>query len=393
FMHIEIDQRNDPAGNEDLAQYLLGVLADVRAAVTDWRPMRDRVAELVESGLDGPDAQEVTEARDFLNWLAEDHFTFLGWRSFHFAEDGSIGTITGSGLGILRDPTTRMFDEARALAVMPPEVRDFVRRPNLLLITKSNRTATVHRPVPMDIIGLKRFDGGGRVVGLEAILGLFAATAYTLSPTLIPVLRRKVERVIARTGFLPDSHDGKALLHIIESYPRDEVFQMSEDALFEAVLGILHLQERQRVALFLRHDEFDRFISCLVYVPRDRYDTRLRHAFRAILEQSFNGHLATFSTEVGNAPLARIHFIIHIDPDAIPDYRRQDIEARLAEAARSWMDRVQETLIAVHGEEHGLHLARRYAEAFPASYGETTGIRAAAFDIGRIEAVLAGSGL
>jgi glutamate dehydrogenase len=400
FMHIEID-RQAAAATECLAGRLTAVLADVRAAVDDWPALRERLAQVLAE-LDTPppglDDGEAAEARDFLRWLYDDHFTLLGVRDFAFGEvcaDGTcdIGVDGQSGLGLLRESSLRVFDEGRDLSEMPPEVGAFLRRPSLLLLAKADRVSTVHRSVPMDIVGVKRYDASGRVIGMHAIVGLFTAAAYTRPPMMIPVLRRKVERIIARAGFPPNSHDGRALQAILENYPRDELFQADEGVLFDIALGILRLQERQRVAVFLRRDEFERFVSALVYIPRDRYDTRLRLQVQAVLEDAFAGHVTTWYAQVADSPLARLHLIVKTENEHLPEVDPAALEQRLAEAARSWIDRLQEVLVEEHGEDRGLALYRRWGRCFPASYTESAGPRTALFDIERIEAAADGVAL
>ena len=241
----------------------------------------------------------------------------------------------------------------------------------------------------MDTVGVKRFDAEGRVIGEHLFVGLFTSSAYSRSPREIPILRRKVEACIERAGFDPASHDGKALLHILEGFPRDELFQMSPDELFETALGILHLQERQRIALFVRRDPFERFISCLVYLPRDRLTTELRLRIQEILAEAYHGKLSAFYTQVTDDKLARLHIVIDTTPGAIPDVDQAELEARLVEVGRSWTDHLQEALIETHGEEQGLVLLRRYANAFPLSYRERFPAQAAVLDIQHAEAVLA----
>src|SRR5262249_45788596 len=213
-------------------------------------------------------------------------------------------------------------------------------------------------------------------------------SAYARSPRDIPLLRRKVEDCIARAGFEPASHDGKALIHILDSFPRDELFQMSPDELFETALGILHLQERQRIALFSRRDPFARFASCSVYLPRARLTTELRLRLQDILARAFGGKISAFYTQVTDASLARLHIVIETTPGAIPDVDQGELEAELVEAGRSWTDRFEEALIDAHGEEKGLGKFRRYAAAFPLGYRERFSAEAAVFDMERAEEAL-----
>ena len=388
LMHIEIDRQ--PAERYALIeQTLAGVLADVRAAVEDWRPMRGRTDQILSDlseDLPNLPIQELTEARDFLAWLLDDHFTFLGCRTFRF-EGESISVEEGSGLGLLRDAGVRIFDEERDLSAMPPEVKAFLRRPSMLLLAKADRASSVHRPVLMDIVGIKRLDKKGKVIGMHVLAGLYAAAAYTRPPALIPLLRRKVQNVVERAGFRADSHDGRALQVILENYPRDELMQAGEEVLFDTALAILRLQERQKVALFLRRDEFGRFVSALVFIPRDRYDTSLRLQIVELLEASIGGKVVAWYTQVADNPLARLHFIIRVGKGMGRDVDPLALEARLAEAARSWSDRLQEVLVDEHGEDKGLALYRRWGRAFSPAYRDTYNPRTALVDLDRIEAM------
>ncbi|ARJ66485.1 NAD-glutamate dehydrogenase [Magnetospirillum sp. ME-1] len=389
-MHVEID-RQTAAIQADLAASLADVLGQVRRAVADWRRMLDTlwagVTEFEATTAKVP-ADEKQEALAFLEWLADNHFTFLGYRRFDLAK--GVAADPASGLGILSDPEAHVFDDTLTLAAMPAELRAFVQRPDPLMVTKSARHAVIHRPVRMDIIGLKQFDAKGKVVGLHAFLGLFTSAAYNDRPAQIPLLRRKIARVEARAGFNKSGHDAKALTNILETYPRDELFQVSEDALFETSIGILHLQDRQRVAVFLRNDEFQRFVSCLVFVPRDRYDTPLRLSITAMLEEAVGGTLDAFYTQVADLPLARLHFIIRTTPGHLPKVDCQALEIRIADAARTWHEHLQDALIQTHGEAGGLALSRRWGKGFPASYRESHSALAAVGDVARIQAASGG---
>ncbi|MGH6941295.1 NAD-glutamate dehydrogenase [Hypericibacter sp.] len=394
YMQIRISEQSAPETLEQIKQGLESILAEVRVTVRDWPAMRTRIEqitkELGQSKLPLP-KDEVSEAHDFLAWVAEDHFTFLGYREYDFSGEGDNATLTvkaGSGLGILSDDNYSVFDRQKNFERMPAEVRAFMRQPQLLAIMKSNKRATVHRPVHMDTIGIKRFDAEGNPAGEQLFIGLFTSITYNKSPREIPLLRRKVERVIARAGFEPNSHDGKALLHILESHPRDELFQATDDELFEIALGILHLQERQRVALFLRKDPFERFVSCLIYVPRDRFTTELRLRMQDIVAKAFNGRISAFYTQMTDAALSRLQLIVATTPGSVPDVDTGELEAKLVEAGRSWADSLQEALVDARGEEQGLLLLRRYANAFSTGYRERFDAHGAVLDIGLIEKAL-----
>ncbi len=392
WMQIAISREADPASLARLAQMLTGAVADVRAAVTDWQAMRDVLREardeLAAAPPPVPPAQR-SEAQDFLRWLADDNFTFLGYREYVF--EGAAEPARPA-LGLLRDPDYPVFGGLRNLSALPSDVQDFVRRRELLVVTKSNRRATVHRTAHMDAVGVRRFAASGEVVGVRLFLGLFTSLAYSRSPRSIPLLRLKVRRVVERAGFSPTSHDGKALLHILESLPREELFQGDEDWLYDTAIGILNLQERQRIALFVRRDPLERFVSCLVYAPRERYDTALRQRFGAILAEAFAGRLSAFYTHLDESVLARIQFIIRTTRGAVPAVDVAALEGRLAEAGRSWSDRLEEAAAAAFGEAEAR--ARLHAlQAFPVAYQARTDAAQAVADLPRIEAVLAGSPL
>ncbi|NFV78527.1 NAD-glutamate dehydrogenase [Magnetospirillum aberrantis] len=392
LMHVEID-RQDAEGKAALLEQLTHTLGQARAAVVDWQAMRERI-RAVTADLDRDNDED--EATAFLDWLYDDHFTFLGYRHFLLSGHGDAPDIRvepAHSLGILRDETSHVFDDTLALSDMPPEIRAFLTRPGALMVTKSARHAPVHRPVHMDIIGIKHLDKKGRVIGLHAFLGLFTAAAYTRAPSAIPLLRRKVSRVQSNAGFPPFGHDAKVLGNILETYPRDELFQISEAQLTANALGILHLQDRPRVALFVRRDEFGRFVSCLVFLPRDRYDTPLRLAVIRLLEQAYGGRLDAYYTQVADGPLARLHVIVRIPAGSRPMADEAELQSRIAELARSWSDHLQAALVQAHGEGEGLRLARRWRDAFPLSYREAHSALAAVADVERLEAVTSGADL
>ncbi|MEJ2120039.1 MAG: NAD-glutamate dehydrogenase [Alphaproteobacteria bacterium] len=395
FMHIQIDEQTGKRGLAEIEQALHKVLGDVRMAVADWQPIRAKVKEAQEALDHAPkfiDDKAKEEITAFLDWLDDDHFTFLGYREYEVSKKGKdsfMGVVDGSGLGLLRDPDVHVFEGVRRLADLPQHVRDFLERKQLLIVNKANMRSTVHRGVHLDAIGLKEFDKSGEVARERLFVGLFTSTVYSRSPRFIPVLRTKIERMVERAGFEMGSHDGKALLHILETFPRDELFQVNDDELFNTSLGILHLQERHRTALFVRQDAFERFISCLVFVPRDRHDTALRQRFSKILEAAFNGPITAFQTQIGDeSVLARVHFIVKTEPGAIPDYNVAEIEALLVEASRSWGDELRDALIHLRGEDKGLKLFRRYGEAFPTAYEERFDAQYALTDIAKIEDAL-----
>ena len=391
WMYIEVDRMVDAAQRTALCQGIERVLADVRAAVGDWQAMRARLAE-TQQALAAPPAgiapEEAAESRAFLQWLADDHFTLLGFRRHDLVErDGQLAlqVVAGSGLGVLREGHG---EQSASFAALPPQARALARAPSpLLVVTKANTRSTVHRDGYTDYIGIKRFDAAGRVIGEDRFIGLFTSTAYAARVTEVPLLRRKVDAVAQRAGFSPGGHLAKALLHTLEIFPRDDLFQIPEDELYDTAMGILALGERHRLRLFLWKDRFERFVSCLVYVPRDVFSTQLRLKFQRILMQAFDGTHIDFDVLLSGTQLARIHFTVRVAPNPMPAIDRKEIERKLAGAARRWEDELRDALVESEGEANGLALDRRWGAAFPLAYRERMSVRAAVHDIRKLESL------
>lgn len=390
FIHLQIDEQPE-LRHAEIKSGLQEVLADVCLSVRDWRNMRSTLAVLIdelETLTANMPLDEISEVRDFLRWLHDDNFTFLGYREYEFTGTGTkarVNIAKRSGMGLLSDPSRVAFQELRDLAKMPPVVRSFVNQPDLLMVTKTDMRSRVHRPVQMDSIGVKRLDAKGRVVGQRVFVGLFTAAAYNRSARDIPLLRRKIQSTFDRAGLPSNSHNGKTLLNILETFPRDELFQISSDQLLETSLGILRLQDRQKVSLFLRRDDFERFISCLIYVPRDRYSTDLRKKIQNMVEDAFAGSVTAHYAQLGDAALARLHLVVKTTPGEIPKYDLKAIEARVTDLTRSWGDRLGNALIGQYGEMEGMRLLDAYQDAFNRNYEENFTTDDTLNDIKRIE--------
>ncbi len=394
WMHLEIDQVS-AAEMTRIEGELRNVLRDVRDAVDDWQKMGEaalRAADdlIGDEGMPSRDTDpELAEAWELLRWLADNHFTFLGYREYDLlVEDGVdvLRGVPGSGLGILRSDVLRSpsFDG------LTPEARARARDPRPLIITKSTTRSTVHRPGYLDYIGVKRFENG-EVIGERRFVGLFSRAAYTENVARIPVLRRKVDELYELTGFIPNSYSGRDLLEAIETYPRDELFQTPVPQLYKVLLAVLHLKERKQLRLFLRSDEFARFTSALVYLPRDRYNTENRLKIQEILLAELDGISVEFTSRVTESVLARLHFVVRVDP-ALPIEARKPIdaarvEALLVEATRTWRESLHEALEERYDEHQAATLTARYADAFPAGYRETNSPSAAVDDLTRLEAL------
>jgi glutamate dehydrogenase len=389
MIHVEVDRQTEPSVLEDLKGYLEKTLADVKAAVEDWPEMRGRVGNIVSGLEENPpdfEPEDLAETRAFLEWVEDNNFTFLGYREYDLGTlDGeeALCAVQGSGLGILRQ--TEAGAVSHSFAELPPEVRRLARAPKLLNLTKANSRATVHRPSYLDYVGVKKFDESGEVSGERRFLGLYTFTAYSASVFDIPLVRRKVRYVLERSGFPEGSHNEKDLVEILETYPRDELFQMSKEELFDIAMGILHLQERQRVKLFVRRDTYGRFFSCLVFVPRDHYNTLIRERMQSILLRAFGGENVEYNVRLSESVLARIHFIIYTEPGQIPEHDEEEIEGRIVETTRSWADNLYDALIEQCGEEQGTGLFRKYRDAFSPGYRAGFIPRTAVSDIQRME--------
>ncbi|MEL6978966.1 MAG: NAD-glutamate dehydrogenase, partial [Pseudomonadota bacterium] len=393
WIQIQLDCIGDLKSRAALETAIAAVLADVRVAVADWKPMLTRLREAaaaLRAVAPAPQAEAASEAAEFLEWLAANHFTFLGCRDYALSRgaDGATTATPSGGLGLMRDPSyTTLRDAQGRYADWTPEMDAFAGDAGPLLILKANRRSTVHRTTHLDFIGVKRYDAEGRVIGVHGFIGLFTSAAYNRSPINIPMLRGKVRRIIESAGLAQDSHDGKALAHMLETHPRDELLQATEEQLREQAIGALHLSTRPRTRLFVRRDRFGRFFSCIVYAPRERYDTALRMKIGEILCNAFDGRVADFTPAFGGDNLIRVHFVIAVRIGAEPEYELETIEARIVEAVRDWSDGLREALVERFGAARGAGLHARYRSAFSAGYRETVRPADAAADIQKLEAI------
>lgn len=391
WMHLEIDRISDDqvAG---IQERLGKVLVDVREAVEDWARMHAQIDQIVADLAENPPplpAEELAQGAALLQWLGDNHFTFLGYREYALeARDGEevLVAVPGTGFGILRaDPS--------AARVLPEAVAAHAREKKLLVLAKANSRATVHRPVFLDYVGVKKFGPDGEVVGEQRFLGLFSSAAYTESVRRIPVLREKAAQVIETAGFDEMSHAGKALMDVLETYPRDELFQTPIEDLVPITSQVMHTRERRQLKLFVRRDVYGRFLSCLVYLPRDRYNTTVRERIAAILKQQLAGDSIEYTAHVGDSFAARLHFVVRPKPGELigrPDVA--DLEHRCAEAARSWRDDFTNAVISTYGEEQGSRLVRTYAGCFPEAYKEDYPPATGAVDLGRLEQIAGDEG-
>lgn len=385
-IYIEIDRQSDPSILQNIADELKQVLLDVRTVVDDWPKMRAHILSVIEILEKTPPQigkAEIEESIEFLKWLADDHFTFLGYLECQIEgqdiETATCQMVQGSALGIAK--FKKYAPTHRTLSDLPKDAIKLVLSNQLLILGKTETRSTVHRPAYTDFISVKHFNAEGQVVGEQRFMGLYTAFAYNSSPKQIPYLRRKVNNVLKLAGFIPKSHDDRALLNILETLPRDDLFQGSEQEILELSTGILHLQERQRIRLFVRKDPFGNFVTCLVFVPRDRFTSALGEKMKQILLDEFKGLEVEFSTRFSDSSLARICFVVRVDPQKEIFYNIKLVEEKLIESGRTWQDDLKDALVEHCGEERGNDLLKRYQNAFPAGYQETFQARIAVVDI------------
>jgi len=389
LIHVEVDREIEPAKLKALGEGILHALADVRASFEDWEAMRARMTDIVRELASPPpflQGEETEETRAFLEWAADHHFTFLGYRDYELnLVDGEdqLKIVPRSGLGVLREP--KLGGVSASFAELPAQLRALAREPRLLVLTKANARSTVHRPGYLDYVGVKKFDASGKVVGERRFVGLYTSSAYHADPLEVPLLRRKVAQVIERAGFRQYSHMYKNLLSVLQEYPRDELFQIDADTLLETALGILRLGDRRKTRVFVRRDLYGRFYSCLVFLPRESYNTDARVKIQEILKRHLKGTSAEFTVNLSDAVLARLHILVRASPKETPTFDVRAIENDIAQATRRWEDDLKIALIEALGEERATALMRGYEHAFPIAYRDEITPRAAVRDMAFIE--------
>lgn len=388
---MEINREVDETALQELKTQLELVLRDNKAVVDDWALMREKVQESIDELEHAPaslDTFEVEETQLFLKWIEDHHFTFLGVCDYELSQnkgEAILKALPETGLGVLRDSLYQSNE--RNLSSMTPEARELTLSSRILVMSKTNTLASVHRDAYTDYIGIKRFNRKGEIIGERRILGLYTSAAYNTNPKHIPFLRHKVTQVMQNSLMNPRSHAGKILLNILETLPRDDLIQGSEDELLQMCLGIFHMQERRRIRLFARMDVYRRFVSCLVYIPKDQFNTDLRKVMQGVLSETFKTNVITFSTHFSESVLARIHFIIQLNPNDKTHYDFKQLEEKMVEVGRSWTDDLQYFLLKDLNEENANVLFTRYKEAFPPNYINNFSPKTALLDIQQIESL------
>ncbi|MBX7249875.1 MAG: NAD-glutamate dehydrogenase [Caulobacteraceae bacterium] len=389
----------DPLGEDRrqmVVQGLKDTLADVREAVRDWTDMSGVMHSAIE-GLEkapkGVDKGLLDESIAFLRWLEIGNFVFLGAREYAYprTEDGGYSASapldqSGRSLGVLSNPDRAILRQTSEQATLTPQVRRQIDLAEPVTVAKANIRSRVHRRGYMDYVGVKRYGADGRPTGEIRFVGLFTAEAYDQTASSVPLIRRKVANVLARAGKAPGSHNQKRLKNIVENYPRDELFQMTENDLLRIALGVLHLFDRPRVKLFTRRDPFDRFVSVLMYVPRERYDAGMRERAGQIIADAWGGRLSAWYPQLGDAPLVRIHYIVGLNPGDHLEPDEAAIERAVTETSRSWAERFSRAARAAGMLDAQLSsLTGTWAEAFPVAYRDRYAVEESLTDLGVID--------
>ncbi|EKO3772035.1 NAD-glutamate dehydrogenase [Vibrio metschnikovii] len=392
LFHIEVDRLSSKEEMTALKEELLEILSDTALVVQDWKPMASKLEQVIEE-LESHknhipvDAEHYQETLVFLRWLGAHNFTFMGYKEFDLVnhdDDTELRPTPDAGLGLFSDPKrvrgvklSQFSDSARLEA----------KKPFLLILTKGNKQSRIHRPAYTDYIGIKKFDANGKVIGEHRFTGLYTSAVYNQTVESIPLVREKVQRILTASGYRAGSYAYKALHNILENYPRDELLQAKEEELLEVGMGVVQMQDRDLIRLFVRKDPFGRFFSCMVYVTKERYNTELRRQTQRLLKQYFGCEQEVeFTTYFSESPLARTHYIVRVENNSA-NIDVKKIEQNLMEASTSWDDRLSEAIIANFGESSGLSLAKEYQRAFPRSYKEDVMPGSAVADIERLEAL------
>ena len=389
--YLEIDRFADGDELTELHDAFQEVLTDVRIVVEDFQPMRERAQHILEQLDSNPppvSPEDIEETRTYLEWLIDHNFTFLGYKQFEvIQQDGRdvIRYMSDSGLGIVKRKTGVIQD--KYIDSLNPVAQAFVQSPQLLSFAKSGTQSRVHRPAYPEYVAVRTFNDQGEVTGEHGFLGVYTLPVYAEQTRDIPVLRRKVTEVIRRSGLLPASHEGKELARVLEFYPRDELFQTDIEELAETALGIARIKERQQTRLFIRRDHYNRFMSCLVFMPRESYNTEIRQKIQHILCRHFDALNAEFTTFFGESVLVRTHFVLRTDPTKVIEFDSAKLEQKILQVTRSWQDELGQELINTFGEERGIRSTRLYQNAFPLAYRDRSSPRFAVQDIKLIEAL------
>lgn len=382
LIYAEIDQLED-ADLPPLYKRLETMAVELQAAVADYEPMKNAVSTVLEDLRNTPPplpAEEIEEGIAFLEWMLNNHFTFLGYREFEY-HNGAIRQ-TEPAYGIQR---VRSAASERNIDDQPQDTRDFLLAPTLLTFSKSGTKSLVHRPAYPDYVGVKRFGPDGNVLGEIGFIGLYTSRVYKELPENIPHVRRKVRSVIERSGLDPNGFDGKVLAEVLATYPRDELVQIEEQELFENSMIITDIHERRRVRVFPRYDAYGLFVNVLVFLPRDLFNTQVRIRLHELLVETFDAEDADYDAHLSESILVRLQYNLRIGHGSRPYVDRIELEQEIAQLIGDWVADLNAALLDKFGANRGKRLRKEYAEAFNAGYREEFSVAMAVDDVEAIE--------
>ncbi|MCG8668947.1 MAG: NAD-glutamate dehydrogenase [Pseudomonadales bacterium] len=387
LLHIEVDKETDEDEIKDVVAHLESIIDELEFAVCDFKEMLDRT-QLIANSLQNEGSDKdlgLEEVKSFLHWLVDNHFTFLGMQEYKVVESGvhkHLELVPETSLGIVRgeEPIDLMESSGGPLTLAN----------KLLVFGKSGTKSRIHRPAYMDFVAVRKFDDKGHVIGEYRLLGLYTSRVFNNSPRGFPIIGRKVDDVIKGSQLDPSGHDGKRLFQILETFPREELFQTPTEELLKTAVGILQIQERRRLRLFVRKGQFGRFVTCLIYTPREGYSTGLRKRFQQVLFEYVDATDLEFNTYFTESTLARLYIVMRVADDKSYEFDVAEAETRLVSLARSWHDRFHETLVESVGEEKAGTLFKKYADAFSVSYREDISTRTAVSDVEHMETLVEG---
>ncbi|MGO3177097.1 NAD-glutamate dehydrogenase [Psychrobacter sp.] len=395
LIHCEVAYQDSDSLNA-LRQLLLSKIDTLDTVVGDWKQMRAQLTE-IKNDLSTQPLPEVfyskQEIKAFLEWILDDHFIFLGYREYRLeghksvevnseASDLDLFAIGNSGLGLLRgdeeDKVSKSFSQ------LPKILKQLLTEPRVLMLSKSSHVSPVHRSVYMDFLGIHKFDDNGELVGEYRFVGLLTSQAYQLTVQQIPLLREKANKIMKMANLPRDGHAYHKMMHVINTLPRDDLFQASVEELYPIVSGISHLQDKKSLRLFSRIDHYQRFVSCLVYIPRDKFNTEMRIKVQDALKDAFGGTSSGFTTEFNESAHARVHVHVRTVPGEVKDVDTAALEGKLSALMQSWSDTYQKMLLDNVGEQQANALNRQFLSHIPAAYQEQFDERTAVEDIKRL---------
>jgi glutamate dehydrogenase len=390
LIHFQVDAITDQKLRDELRNNLEDIFRQVKTVVQDWQPMVSRLRGAIDRYVTMPPpvaVDELAESVHFLKWLVEGNFTLLGMREYQFSlRNGTphLETSKENSLGLLRDPELRVLRREDSDREMGPIAQEFYKADAPLIVATANFISPVQRRVPVTSIGIKLYAADGKLTGELRMVGLFSSTAYNQPVGDIPFLRHKAEKVMRALGHGQTSHSGRVLTNIIETFPRDDLFQITGEELIEICTKLVRLELMPRTCVIIRYDEFRRYASVLVYVRRDRFTTQVRERIIGLLEERFEARMTNFTPLFSIGPLVRLHVIIWRYDAPITPIAERSIEREVQDIVRTWTDDLRHLIRASFGR-NASEIARRYGEAFPPGYEHATTPDRALTDIRKIE--------